>query len=89
MSGDPTWFDQPDDELRNDEYPEEDDVDDELTETIPCPRCGAQVYEDAPQCPVCGAYITSDTSVWSGRPVWWMVLGLLGIATVLVVLALF
>ena len=88
MPSDHTWFDEPGDELRDEEYPEEDDFDDESTDTVPCPQCGVDVYDDAPQCPNCGAYITYNTSVWSGRPAWWIVLGLLGIAAALVILAL-
>ena len=53
-------------------------VDDDVSETLPCPECGRPVYEDAVQCPFCGLYITPSTSVWSGRPVWWILLGLLG-----------
>ena len=63
------------------------DFDDELTETVPCPHCGAEVYEDAVQCPACGTYLTHQANVWSGRPTWWIVLGLLGILAVLLVLA--
>ena len=98
MSSDPEWFDEPENELEDNEYPDEDDFDDddfndddfnddESTETVPCPECGAEVYEDAVCCPVCGTYITADNSIWSGRPGWWILLGLLGILAVVVVLA--
>lgn len=70
-----------DDAWDDDESPEE--TDDEPT-TVRCPACGAEVYEDAVRCPACGEYITADTSAWSGRPTWWIVLGLIGlVATVL------
>jgi hypothetical protein len=76
-------FDDPDDEFRDDDdCPEEDDADD-LSETIPCPECGAEVYEDAVRCPRCGTYITADTHPWSGRPVWWILLGLVGVVAVI------
>jgi len=81
-------FDGPDDELRAFEYPDEHDLGDELSETVICPNCGAEVYEDSIRCPVCGDYITSDSYVWSGRPVWWIILGLLGIVAVVCVLSL-
>ncbi len=94
MSSDSEWFDEPENELDDNEYPDSDDFDnddfdDELTETVPCPECGAEVYEDAVRCPVCGAYITitSKNSIWSGRPGWWILLGLLGILAVVIVLA--
>ena len=78
MSYDSERFDSPDDDLNDFEYPDEDNFDDESTETVLCPNCGAEVYEDAIRCPVCGDYITLNNYVWSGRPVWWIVLGLLG-----------
>lgn len=56
----------------------DDAFDDDLNQTVPCRQCGAEIYEDAVQCPVCGWYVTADTSPWSGRPAWWVVLGLLG-----------
>ena len=58
-------------------------ADDDLSETLPCPECGHPVYEDAVQCPYCGDYISRSTSIWSGRPLWWIVLGLLGILAAL------
>ncbi|MBN1589420.1 MAG: zinc-ribbon domain-containing protein [Pirellulales bacterium] len=90
MTSDSPWFDQPGDELDDDEYPDPPDDEDE-TPTASCPECGADVYEDAVQCPACGAYITptSGSHLWAGRPVWWIVLGVLGIAATIVVLAMF
>lgn len=60
----------------------DDDSESDEAELMVCPSCGAKVYEDAPQCPVCGDYVTADTSAWSDRPWWWIVLGLVGIAAV-------
>jgi endogenous inhibitor of DNA gyrase (YacG/DUF329 family) len=82
-------FETPDDELRDDEYPDQEDFDDEdeLTLAVPCPNCGADVYEDAPQCPTCGEYVDRNVSALAGRPLWWIVLGILGIAAVVVVLS--
>ena len=48
-----------------------------------CPKCGADIYEDAVRCPLCGEYVTHSTSVWSERPAWWRVLGLAGILAVI------
>ncbi len=79
-------FEQPDEELNDWEYPDEDEMDDE-SETVPCPHCGADVYEDAVECPVCGQYITPGSrDLWVGRSAWWVLLGLLGIGAVLWVL---
>jgi len=73
----------------SDEDSEQDDYgDDDVTETIPCPDCGAEVYEDAEQCPACGQYIVPANNALAGRPVWWIVLGLLGAAAVIWVFVL-
>jgi predicted nucleic acid-binding Zn ribbon protein len=66
------------------EYPDPDDADDEKTCTQECPMCGADVYEDAVQCPLCGEYMVArGRRAWEGRPLWWIVLGLLGIMAVI------
>lgn len=79
-------FEEPDDQLHDWEYPEEDEGD-EVSETIPCPNCGADVYEDAEQCPVCGEFILPGAGrLWAGRSAWWVLLGLLGTGAVLWVL---
>jgi hypothetical protein len=84
---DATWNPLPDDENDFDD-PSADAWDDELSETVPCPACGAEVYEDADQCPACGEYITADTRIWSGKPTWWIILGVLGILAVMAALLL-
>ncbi|MBN2216756.1 MAG: hypothetical protein JW719_05230 [Pirellulales bacterium] len=91
MISDDSYFDDPDDALEDYEYPDAPDDEDDGTPTAPCPACGADVYEDADRCPVCGVYITPSGPgrLWAGRPLWWMVLGILGIVAVVVVLAVF
>ncbi len=79
MPGDDQWFEEPGDELLDDEFPEEDEFDDDLSDTLPCNQCGAEVYEDAVRCPTCGVYITHDANPRSRRPRWWIILALLGI----------
>ena len=77
---------QPFDDYDTDEY--EDDDYDESSELRPCPVCGAEIYEDSLRCPVCGNYITFKAAgPWSGKPVWWIVLGVLGSIAVVVSLA--
>ena len=87
MPDDYLRFEEPEDELRDDEFPDDGQHDDDLSAALPCPECGAEVYEDAVQCPRCGAYLTHDTNIWSGRPVWWILLGILGILAVILALA--
>ena len=80
-----------DDDLDDREFPDEDDDDEAIAADSPtqeCPRCGADVYEDIEQCPLCGTWITRDTSAWSGRSMWWVILGLLGILALLWTLSL-
>ncbi len=73
-----SWFEEPD-ESDDEEYFDDSDFGETEPNTIRCPECGAEVYDDAVQCPRCGHYLTADTSPWSGRSVWWIVLGLLGV----------
>ncbi len=83
---DPRRFEESGDELYDDEYPDDYD-DDGPAETVPCPECGADVYEDAEQCPVCGSYIIHQTNVFAGRPTWWIVLAVLGVVATIIALA--
>ena len=75
-----------DDDLDERDYSDDDDDDETLTRD--CPRCGADVYEDAEQCPLCGTWLTANTSPWQGRAWWWVALGILGIGALMAVLAL-
>ncbi len=68
------WDDEPDAEFENG---------DDESETVPCPSCGQQIYEDTERCPWCGDYVITDTSPLGGRPTWWIALGLLGVAAVI------
>ena len=73
----------------DEDWPDEDWADeDESNETLPCPECGESIYEDAEQCPYCGNYVVHSTSPWSGKPTWWVILGLLGIALKTLALAI-
>jgi DNA-directed RNA polymerase subunit RPC12/RpoP len=72
------------DDLDDDAF---DDEGSELaSDTIRCAQCGVSIYEDAVRCPHCGWYVTPDTSPWSGRPFWWILLALAGIAALIVML---
>lgn len=55
------------DDLDDDEYPDwSNDADDDAVDLVPCPHCGAEIYEDAEQCPICGEYVirTSTNVPW-------------------------
>jgi endogenous inhibitor of DNA gyrase (YacG/DUF329 family) len=60
-----------DDEADRDdrEYPGPEDDD----ETVPCPYCGAEVYEDAERCPHCESYISREDA--PARKPWWIAWG--------------
>ena len=86
MKNDDDWLDDESDEDFPD-YGSYDEFDDDSNEVRPCPVCGREVYEDSLRCPACGNYITFATaSPWSGRPLWWIALGLLGVVALVVAL---
>ena len=86
----PTEFDDYDSPIEDYEYPDEDDLDDDDSESsvFPCPQCGEEIYEDSDRCPYCGEYILSSHAYstmshpWKGRNVVWIILGLLGALSV-------
>ncbi len=74
-----------------DEGPSDEDLaqfgEDAAETTTPCPLCGAEMYDDSEWCPSCDQYVVRDTNVWSGKSVWWVLLGLLGIGMVILVVS--
>ena len=79
-----------DHDWEDDEYDDEAYDDDDESDTIECPECGADIYEDAERCPSCGRYIIHSSRsdyLWTNRPAWWIVLGVLGILAMIVALA--
>ena len=84
----PTSWDDPANPLDDREYPDPDPCDDDSNETVVCPHCGADVYEEADQCPACRSFLIPDTRVWSDKSLWWIALGLLGIIAVVLALGL-
>jgi ribosomal protein L37E len=63
------------------EYPDSDQDGDDFVDTIICPECGHQVYEEAPSCPSCGYFITAADRTGAG-------VARIGWVGVLIVLAL-
>jgi hypothetical protein len=60
-----------------DEDPSDEILEDDVSETVPCPECGKPVYEDAVQCPSCGLYISPSAGGSRGHSRCWIVLGFL------------
>ncbi|MBN1491930.1 MAG: hypothetical protein JXA69_18605 [Phycisphaerae bacterium] len=77
---DEAWSDEADDEgLGTDES----DVE---AYTLPCPACGAMVYEDADKCPHCGEWITPVGEAARRSRTWrWPLLVVLLILVLLIV----
>ncbi len=74
--------------LEDHEYPEPDEHDEEdESETILCQHCGESIYEDAIECPYCGQYVTASTGPWTGRPLWWLILGGAGVIMTILMLS--
>lgn len=65
--------DDPDDDPDEADPFDADDDGDEA-ETIPCPRCRAEIYEDSVRCPACGVYLTREDRRAEGKP-WWVFVG--------------
>lgn len=63
------------------------DDDSDESDVVECPKCGTEVYEDAERCPACGEWIEHSTHPFSGRPWWFVGLGLVGVAAVVAALA--
>lgn len=61
----------------DDDDGEEFDVDesDDL-ETVPCPSCGREIYEEAEQCPHCGKYVAESERPGVNRPLWFIITAL-------------
>jgi uncharacterized paraquat-inducible protein A len=52
-----------------DDHEDEPDEEDDGDETVPCPYCGAAVYEDAERCPRCENYLSREDAP-SQVPLW-------------------
>ena len=80
------------DDFEADDF-DEDDFDDEADEgadedddgLMPCPYCGAAIYEDSPRCPKCENYLSDAERTTTLQPRWIVVTAVV----LLVVFALF
>ena len=51
--------------------------------TLPCPYCGEEMYDDAPQCAACGSYISAEDHAAAPKPAWIVVTALVCLAMAL------
>ena len=75
--------DEMDQDYAKDEGPQDIDLErlggEDESETIPCPACGEEIYEDAQRCPFCGQYVVTRLH----RPAGWGKWLLVGLAILL------
>jgi hypothetical protein len=65
----------------NDDFDDEPDGDADVDDDVmPCPYCGAEIYEDAVRCPECDEYLSDAERTTTAQPRW-------VIATAVIVLA--
>jgi predicted nucleic acid-binding Zn ribbon protein len=77
-----------DDDWDDREDPDEADIDDHdhiPAETVPCPYCGKDVYENAELCPHCRSYISREDSRPPRRPKWLAIGAIVTVVVILVV----
>ena len=67
---------------------DESEYDLDRDDTMPCPHCRAEIYDESEQCPYCGQYITAQTSPFQSAPTWMRVLFVLIILAIVLSLAL-
>jgi predicted nucleic acid-binding Zn ribbon protein len=84
MARDDRQFEEPGDELRDDEYPDDGDDDDVDSDTAACPHCGAEVYEDAVRCPECGEYMVEESGEAGDQLLWGILVGIVVIVVAFV-----
>jgi hypothetical protein len=61
----------------DDDYAGFDTSSDDDDTTIPCPHCGAEIYDDAERCPECGEYLSHENAPTTSNKPWWIVIGVL------------
>jgi hypothetical protein len=64
-------------------YPDDDEDwdapnDDDEPETVPCPYCGEEIYEDTVRCARCGNYLSQEDAPPRRHP-WWIAIGALAV----------
>ena len=72
--------------MTDDPWDRDEPDDNDGPDTLPCPACGADIYDDSERCPVCGEYVVMRTGSGPRRTWWWIALGLALLAMLLFVL---
>ena len=44
-------------------------------DTVPCPHCGREIYDEAERCPYCESYISEEDTAQPARKPWWLLVG--------------
>ncbi|HUU83671.1 MAG TPA: hypothetical protein VM243_09225 [Phycisphaerae bacterium] len=73
-----------DDDEEQDWTPDLDEEQDSEADQLPCPSCGAMVYDDTDRCPHCGDWIMPLSASAGSRSGIWIVAALLAIIGLLV-----
>jgi predicted nucleic acid-binding Zn ribbon protein len=79
-------YEDEEDDFDDPENPDESDMDDDDEDgpaLVACPRCGAEISEDAERCPRCGSYLSQEDAR-PRKPVWMVAAAVALIAAVLV-----
>jgi predicted nucleic acid-binding Zn ribbon protein len=70
------------DDADDDDYSGFDTSDPDEDATVPCPACGAEIYDDAERCPECGHYQTREEASRAKTPLWIIVGAIICLAIV-------
>lgn len=74
--------------FHDEDEPEDDDEDASFDDggdddpTMPCPYCGAAIYDDAIRCPVCDRYLSDEERVKTNQPLWVVITALVLLAVI-------
>lgn len=61
------------DDFDDESWDADDAEDDPDGDVLPCPYCGASIYDDAVQCPKCGEYLSREERSSPTQPKWILV----------------
>ena len=56
---------------------------DDHPEVLPCPSCGAEVYEETQRCPHCGEWIMPLATSARRKSRWWIIAAVLALIAIM------